>query len=141
MIQKVWRGYSERKRLKKINQSFAKLQNKFRAKKQVEDMKKQKKMALDELRFQLMLEHRRKQRQRNIKMLELLEILAPNQIEKYLDKQREYSACIIQANYRGYIQRKLFQKNKEQIVMNKAAVEIQRWVLLLLINFTKIIQI
>jgi len=65
MIQKVWRGYSERKRLKKINQSFAKLQNKFRAKKQVEDMKKQKKMALDELRFQLMLEHRRKQRQRS----------------------------------------------------------------------------
>lgn len=130
MIQKIWRGYKERKNLKKLNKSFAIFQKKYRNHKRADDEKKQKKIAFDELRFQLMLQHRRKQRQRNIQMLELLEILPPNQIEIYMDKQREYSARLIQANYRGYRQRKLFDKNKAEIIQYKAAVKIQRWVLI-----------
>ncbi len=128
LIQKTWRGYIARKRLKKLNKSFAKLQNKYRARKNLESEKKQKKLALDELRFQLMLEHRRKQRQRNIKMMELIEILPPNQIEKYMEKQREYSAVIIQANFRGYRERKLLEKKKDIMIKTKAAIYIQRWV-------------
>ncbi len=128
LIQKTWRGYIARKRLKKLNKSFAKLQNKYRARKNLESEKKQKKLALDELRFQLMLEHRRKQRQRNIKMMELIEILPPNQIEKYMEKQREYSAVIIQANFRGYRERKLLEKKKDIMIKTKAAIHIQRWV-------------
>ena len=129
LIQKTWRGYVARKRLKKLNKSFSKLQNKFRANRNLEMEKKQKKLASDELRFQLMLEHRRRQRKRNIKMLEIIEILPPNQIENYMEKQREYSAVIIQANFRGYRERKILEKKKDHMIKTKAAIRIQRWVL------------
>ncbi len=126
MIQKIWRGYVARRRLQRANKAFAKLQQKYRAKRQIEEKKKQLKMAKDEIRFQLMLEHRRRQRQKKIQMLEIIEILPPNQIELYLENQREYSAKLIQANYRGYRVRKDFQILRRQLIMNKAAIKIQR---------------
>lgn len=126
MIQKTWRGHMERKRLKKANKSFAKFQQNYRARRELEEKFKQQKMAKDELRFQLVLEHRRKQRQKKMEMLELLEILPADQIENYLEKQRQYSATVIQAFYRGYRVRKDFNKNRVQIIQTKAATKIQR---------------
>ena len=126
LIQKTWRGHMERKRLKKANRSFAKFQQNYRAKREREEKAKQQKAAKDELRFQLVLEHRRKQRQKKMEMLELLEILPADQIENYLEKQRQYSATVIQSFYRGYRARKDFDKNRLNIIQTRAAIKIQR---------------
>ena len=119
----------ERKQLKQANKAFSKFQLNYRAKKEVIEKKKLKRQAEDELKFQLLLEHRRRQRQRKIEMVELLHILPPNQIERYLEKQREYSAKIIQANFRGYRQRKVFHSVRVKAVKIKAAICIQRAVI------------
>jgi hypothetical protein len=116
----------DRKRLKKLNDGFAQFQKKYRARRTLEEKKKQMSKARDELQFQLMLEHRRKQRQRNIQLLELLEVLPAHKIENFLEKQREYSATVIQAGWRGYKARKEFNKQKEAIKRHRAAVKIQR---------------
>ena len=125
-IQRTWRGYSTRRRLEKADKAFKKLHQKFRAKKEVEEEERLKKMAADELKFQLLLEHRRRQRRGKQEMISIIEILPPNQIERYLEKQREYSARLIQANYRGYLQRKKLNMNMNNRVKNDAAVCIQR---------------
>ena len=129
IIQKTWRGHMTRVRIRKVNEAFAKFQQKFRAKRQRDNDLRQRENARHELRFQLVLEHRRKQRQRKMEMLELLEILPPGQIESYLEKQREYSAKLIQANFRGYLSRKQFQNERIQLMRTRAAVQIQRAVI------------
>ena len=119
----------ERKKLEKAHKSFSKFQLKYRAKKEMNEKRKAKRQAEDELRFQLLLAHRRRQRQRKLEMIELIKILQPNQIEKYLEKQREHSALIIQANYRGYRQRKIFNSIKDDKIKIKAVICIQRAVI------------
>ena len=118
-----------RVRMRKVNQAFTKFQQKFRAKRQRDNDKKQRENARNELRFQLVLEHRRKQRQRKMELLELLEVLPSSEIESYFEKQREYSAKLIQANFRGYLSRKKFQNERIQLMRTKAAVQIQRTVI------------
>ncbi len=119
-----------RVRMRKVNQAFAKFQQKYRSKRLRDNDKKQRENARNELRFQLVLEHRRKQRQRKMELLELLEVLPPSQIESYFEKQREYSAKLIQANFRGYLSRKKFRNERIQLVRTRAAVHIQRTVIL-----------
>jgi hypothetical protein len=83
-------------------------------------------LLAEELRFQLLLEHRRKQRKHKLDQLELLKILPADQIEKYLDRQRHFSATLIQACYRGYRERIKLAKHRESIMRERAAVCIQR---------------
>jgi myosin heavy subunit len=132
IIQKTWRGYQERKRLRKLNEGFSKFQKIYQAKREFKDKRKQKQMARDELKFQLVLEHRRRQRQKKVKLLELLEILPADKIEDYLEKQRQYSATKIQAGFRGYRARKELTKHREEILRERAAVKIQRAVISLI---------
>ena len=130
VIQKTWRGYQERKRLKKANEAFSKFQKKFRARRHLQDKKKVQNVAKAELQFQLDLEDLRKARRQKIEMLELLEFLPANKVEDYLEKhynkQREDSARKIQANFRGYRARKELAKNREELRRTRAAVKIQR---------------
>ena len=116
----------DRKRLAKVNKAFADFQRKYRKRRSKEEKQKQLKMAKSELQFQLVLEHRRKQRARKVEMLELLEILPAHKIEGYLEKQREYSATVIQANWRGYRARRMFEERRGEVVRDRAAVKIQR---------------
>ena len=113
-----------------MSKSFAKFQKIYRAKKELNERKRQKKLANNDLKFQLMLEHRRRQRQRNIKMRELLEILPPNQIESFFEKQREEATIKIQAAFRGYRERKILGNKRQYLIENKAATSIQRAVVL-----------
>ena len=128
VIQKNWRGYSTRKRLDDAKKETENRNEKLRAEREEEEEKRSRRMAEEELKFQLDLEHRRRQRRRNMELAEIIEILPANQIERYFVKQREYSATIIQANYRGYRQRKLFNMNLMSKRREKAAQIIQRGV-------------
>ena len=117
--------------MKKADRAFAKFHRQLRKKKEKLLDDKQKKLAEEELKFQLLLDHRRKQRQRKIEMAQLIEIIPSNQIDKYFEKQREYSATLIQASYRGYKQRKLMPEIRDKMEKFKAAVCIQRAVFFL----------
>jgi hypothetical protein len=112
--------------LKKANKTFAKFQQSYRRKKQEADEQKLIEIAQSELKFQLALQHCRKLRKRNLTMAELIQIVPANEIEKYLQKQKENAAVTIQSNYRGYLARKIFGQKKEQVEQYKAAVCIQR---------------
>jgi hypothetical protein len=125
LIQRHWRGYAERQRLRRLNQTFARMQQKYRAQKRANEKRKQKRLAQDELKFKLMLEHRRRQRQRKVDLIELMEILPPNQIEPFMERQREFAARTIQACFRGYKERKQMANIKKNAIEYKAAVKIQ----------------
>jgi hypothetical protein len=128
LIQKTWRGYISRKRLKKIHSAISKFQKSIRMKSEMKKEYKDKEAERNELSFQLAIEHRRKLRQNKLNMAELLQILPASQIEKYLEKQRIDAATKIQATYRGHRYRKKFNNEKYLIVCTKAAVCIQRTV-------------
>ncbi len=129
VIQAHWRGYAMRKRLRKANQAFAKLQQEYRQKKAEQEMQKQKQLAEEELKFQLLLRHRREQRERKVQLMQIIEILPLNQIEAYFERQREYSAKLIQSAYRGYRKRKAFAQQKDHLIRAKAAILIQQSVI------------
>ncbi len=120
--------------MKKADRAFAKFHRQLRKKKEKIRDDKQKKLVEEELKFQLLLDHRRKQRQRKIEMAQLIEIIPSNQIEKYFERQREYSATIIQACYRGYRQRKVIPEIRDRMEKFRAAVCIQRAVIVILIS-------
>lgn len=85
-------------------------------------------MAQDELKFQLLIEHRRRQRQKKMQLCDLIEVLPPNQIEPFLERQREHSATLIQAVWKGYRTRKMLKATKEEAVRIRAAIIIQQGV-------------
>jgi hypothetical protein len=80
----------------------------------------------NELKFNLILEHRRKQKKRKLDLMQLIEILPPHQIAAFFEKQMEHAATKIQAFYRGFIERRLFKANKEVMIRRKAAIIIQK---------------
>ncbi|RNA11417.1 IQ calmodulin-binding motif-containing [Brachionus plicatilis] len=101
------------------------LQKAYRSHLEKREKVRTKKMADDELRFQLMIKHRRRQRQRHIKLSNLIEILPANKIDKFMERQREDSAKIIQASWRGYRTRKNLVQTRQILIQNKAARKIQ----------------
>jgi hypothetical protein len=109
-----------------VNLAFSKFQVSYRRKKEEAENTKQYKMAQDELKFQLALEHCRKLRKRNLTMAELIKIVPANEIDKYLQKQKENAVILIQAHYRGYLQRKLVDGKRNNVEQFRAAVCIQR---------------
>ena len=135
VIQKHWRGYVARKQLQKTSRAFALFQRKYRARKEREEEQRVKRLADEELRFQLLLKHRRQQRQRKINLMHVLEILPPGQISAYFDRQREYSARIIQSTFRGYRERKRFAQTRTYAIQAKAAICIQQAVSILYSSF------
>ena len=124
-IQRVWRGYQARKELREKNSKIKLLQRVYRNRQEKRDQEQAKKVAEDELRFQLMLKHRRKQRQKQMELAALIDILPANKIDSYMEKQREYSAKIIQATWRGHRVRKNFHKSRQNMIQFRAAVTIQ----------------
>jgi hypothetical protein len=124
-----------RKKLKAANKSFSQFQKKYRKRKEVESDRKNKEMLEDELKFFLLLEHRRKQKQRKLDLMQLIEILPSLKIGAYFEKQKEDAAKKIQAFYRGYRERKMFQSKRESLIQRKAAIVIQQAVIIIILSF------
>lgn len=125
IIQKTWRGYKCRKEMRDKADKTKILQKAYRSHLEKKERARTKKMVDDELRFQLMLKHRRIQRQRNIKLANLIEILPANKIDIFMERLREDSAKIIQATWRGYQTRKKMSQTRQILIQTKAAKKIQ----------------
>lgn len=126
LIQKTWRGYSTRKKLKQTSKAIAKFQRLFRKKHQMKLELEARQQEENEMRYRLSIEHCRQMRQRKLEMREILEIIPSNQIDKYFEKQRTLAATKIQAWYKGCRQRRLFEEKRGDAIHYKSAVIIQR---------------
>lgn len=124
-IQRHWRGFAERKRLRRLNQTLASFQLKYRARREMNERRAQRRLAEQELKFQLVLAHRRRQRQRKCELAELIQILPADQIALFEERQRDYAATIIQSCFRGYRQRRAFMATRQNAIEKRAAITIQ----------------
>ena len=86
----------------------------------------QRALVEQELNFKLAIEHVRKVRQHKLNKAELLEIVPANQLERFMQKERERAAVIIQSAFKGYLVRKNMNAHKFYMKHYRAAVCIQR---------------
>lgn len=106
-IQRHWRGYAVRKRLRQRETATVTIQKQLRAYRERKQDRANKQEVENELKFQLVLAHRRRQRQRHLEMLELISILPADQLAAFEERHRDYAATVIQSAYRSYRVRRL----------------------------------
>lgn len=124
-IQRHWRGYAARKSLRRQNEAFARLQRHIRARTLRRHEATERRMAENELKFQLVLAHRREQRRRKCELLELIEILPAHQLPAFMERQREQATLTIQTQWRGLRTRRWYARQRQAAVEERAARRIQ----------------
>ncbi|XP_004642290.1 IQ calmodulin-binding motif-containing protein 1 [Octodon degus] len=129
LIQAYWKGFQTRKRLKKLPSAVIALQRSFRSKRAKALLKLNRQKEEKDLKLQLQLERQRAMRLSRELRLSMLEIVHPGQMQKYNQELEEKSALIIQKHWRGYRERKMFQRQRPSLMERKAAVILQRAVL------------
>jgi hypothetical protein len=133
-IQRHWRGYAVRKRLRERETATVTIQKNLRAYRERKEDRANKQQVENELKFELMLAHRRRQRQRHLEMLELISVLPADQLAAFEERRREYAVTVIQSAYRSYlVRRRLGGLNALKVakIQHQAAIIIQtcfrRW--------------
>ncbi|VDI07657.1 IQ calmodulin-binding motif-containing protein 1 [Mytilus galloprovincialis] len=127
-IQAVWKGFITRKKLVKANKTFSKFQQQYRLKKRVlEERKVQAKEAI-ELQRQLKLNRQRIMREFKEKQLHTVEILPAAMLERYMQRQQNKSAVLIQKSWRGHHARNSMQDREVFVKRYRAAITVQRGV-------------
>jgi hypothetical protein len=126
LIQKTWRGYRTRTRLARLNKLVARVQRAYRAKRERAESARVERRVREDLKFELLLQHRRAQRERRIRHAALVDILPADELDNYMERERERSAVLIQARYRGYSVRRKLGHVRAKLVEFKAAACIQR---------------
>ncbi|XP_067890929.1 IQ calmodulin-binding motif-containing protein 1 [Heterodontus francisci] len=129
LIQAAWRAYQTRKRVKYLPKAVTTLQRSFRAKREQEMQRLEKKREEEELKRQLQLRRHRALREFRQRQLSLLEIVPASEMGKHLQEERERSALLIQKVWHGHRQRKAFNKQKQALKEFRAAITVQRAVL------------
>lgn len=124
-IQRHWRGYVVRQQLKRKSHTVERLQQQVRARRELKAKRNERRIAKNEIKFKLLLVHRRQQRQRNCQMLELIEILPADQLPTFEERQREYAATLVKAAWRGYRVRRQLDAVRRRVVEIRAAKKIQ----------------
>lgn len=124
-IQRHWRGYAARKALRRQNEVFARLQRRIRSRNAGKQEQTERRLAENELKFQMMLQHRREQRQRKCELIELIEILPAHELPLFFDRQREEATVTIQTYWRGLRTRRWYARVRQEVVENRAARVIQ----------------
>ena len=126
LIQKRWRGYRTRTRLARLNKMVLRVQRAYRDKCERNESERVERRVRDDLKFELMLQHRRAQRERSVRTAALIDILPAEEIDEYMEHEQERSATLIQAHYRGYRARKKLVHVRAKLIEYKAAACIQR---------------
>ncbi|TNN19611.1 IQ calmodulin-binding motif-containing protein [Schistosoma japonicum] len=125
IIQSTWRGYSERMKLKHINENIGRLQRQFRERQLKKLEIKQKNQLEKELQYTITMNRHKRYRQKLQTEINLWSNLSGNLVEREWNKQRELAAVSIQRHYRGYYTRKYYKNQKDNLKRDKAARIIQ----------------
>uniref|UniRef100_A0A5K4FCW2 IQ calmodulin-binding motif family protein n=1 Tax=Schistosoma mansoni TaxID=6183 RepID=A0A5K4FCW2_SCHMA len=125
IIQSNWRGYSDRKKIKRMNESIGLLQRHFREH-QLKKLENEQQVQLEK-DFQIMITMNRHKRYREKLETEikLWSSLPGCLVENEWNKERELAAVSIQRHYRGYCARKYLKNQRDYLKRDKAARTIQ----------------
>lgn len=132
VIQAAWRAHQTRRRLKKLPRAVSTLQRSFREKRRQQQEHSERRRAEEELRHQVCLRRQRAMRLFRQHQLHLMEILPAGQVQRYLGELENKAALVIQRVWRGHRERRHFQQHKHILRRHRAAVTLQRAVLLFL---------
>ncbi|KAK7144338.1 hypothetical protein R3I94_010681 [Phoxinus phoxinus] len=132
IIQAAWKAHQTRKRLRKLPRAVSTLQRSFREKRRQRQEHIESQRAEEELRHQVCLRRQRAMRQFRQHQLHLMEILPAAQLEKYLGELENKAAVRIQSVWRGHRERCNFQQHRYILRQHRAAVTLQRAILLFL---------
>ncbi|KAK4473304.1 hypothetical protein MN116_004469, partial [Schistosoma mekongi] len=125
IIQSTWRGYSERMKLKYINENIGRLQKQFRERQLKKLQNKQKIQLEKELQQTITMNRHKRYRQKLQNEINLWSSLSGHLVEREWNKERELAAVSIQRHYRGYCIRKYYKSQKGHLKRDKAARIIQ----------------
>ncbi|XP_064594930.1 IQ calmodulin-binding motif-containing protein 1-like [Liolophura sinensis] len=127
-IQALWKGVLTRRKLKKADRSFAKFQRSFRQKLETTERRKEEEKMEKELEEQLLANRRKIMRDFHEKRLHLIEILPPQMLQGYMEKENTQAAIRIQKTWRGHRERLRREDRRDLATRSRAAVLIQRTV-------------
>ncbi|CAH1774154.1 unnamed protein product [Owenia fusiformis] len=105
-IQAMFRSFKTRKKLNRADKAMGKLQKSFRAKREKAEKAREMRAMQQELQHLLLLRRKKAMRDLRNKQLEAIRILPAGQMDQYLEKEQQRAAIKIQAQFRGYRQRK-----------------------------------
>ncbi|CAD5115756.1 DgyrCDS4702 [Dimorphilus gyrociliatus] len=125
-IQALWKAHKTREAIKKRNESIARFQRSFRAKRVEKEQTKEKGRLQKELQHQLLINRKQTMKKFHEKVYLTLESVPASKIEEHLESERNKAAIKIQACYRSKLSRRRFNNQKEQIKTLRAVVVLQR---------------
>ncbi|XP_030828844.1 IQ calmodulin-binding motif-containing protein 1 [Strongylocentrotus purpuratus] len=125
-IQAIWKGFLQRKKLKKANRGLATLQRSYRAKKVEKSRIQEYEREQKELEHQLLMARRKAIRETRQKQLDMISAMPPGDVNKYLAMSQIQCAIRIQARWRGVLERRKLGLRKATARQVKAAITIQR---------------
>ncbi|KAI3383703.1 hypothetical protein SNEBB_004126, partial [Seison nebaliae] len=119
-IQRNWRGYQTRKRLKAADKAFGRFQRSFRQK--LIEKQRKKDLENEKIRkeFEEFIQNRRKFRNFKLKEYDLIHHLPSECLKENRMTEQKLAAIQIQKAYRGYRQRKKYLNDKKRMKEEKA---------------------
>uniref|UniRef100_A0A8C4PZP9 IQ motif containing B1 n=1 Tax=Eptatretus burgeri TaxID=7764 RepID=A0A8C4PZP9_EPTBU len=125
-IQSAWRAHQVRRRLKLLTKVVTFLQRTFRARRKNSMCQREENITQREEMWEQQRKHRRAQRASWIRRLKLLQRIPASELQKVLKEERHHAATLIQATWRAWHQRKIFQRQRPSLLREKAARIIQQ---------------
>ncbi|CAH8429415.1 unnamed protein product [Schistosoma turkestanicum] len=130
IIQSAWRGYSDRMKLKHLNENIGILQRNFRQRQMKKHAMAQQIQLEKEFQHTIKMNRHKRYREKLHTEMKLWSSLPGYLVENEWSKKRHFAATTIQRYYRGYCTRKFVKNQQTQLKRDKAARIIQ-------INFRK----
>ncbi|XP_046886949.1 IQ calmodulin-binding motif-containing protein 1-like [Hypomesus transpacificus] len=126
VIQAAWRACLTRRRVKKLPGAVSTLQRSFRERRRRREQQAQEERWAEELRLQVCARRQKARREFHQRQLELLHLLPPGQVQRYLGEVEKQAAVIIQKVWRGHKERRRFKQVRHTLSQYRAAVVLQR---------------
>ncbi|CAH8430900.1 unnamed protein product [Schistosoma curassoni] len=125
IIQSNWRGYSDRMKIKRMNESIGILQRHFRER-QLKKLENEQQIQLEKESQIMITKNRHKRYREKLETeIKLWSSLPGCLVENEWNKERELAAISIQRYYRGYYVRKYLKNQRDYLKRDKAARIIQ----------------
>ncbi|KAH9593685.1 IQ calmodulin-binding motif [Schistosoma haematobium] len=125
IIQSNWRGYSDRMKIKRMNESIGILQRHFRER-QLKKLENEQQIQLEKESQIMITKNRHKRYCEKLETeIKLWSSLPGCLVENEWNKERELAAISIQRYYRGYYVRKYLKNQRDYLKRDKAARIIQ----------------
>ncbi|KAM6945732.1 IQ calmodulin-binding motif-containing protein 1 [Aplochiton taeniatus] len=129
VIQAAWRAHRTRRRVRSLPRAVSTLQRSFRERRRRCEERAEAVRRQEEQRLQVCVRRQRARREFHQKQLELLHLLPPGQVQRYLAEVERQAALIIQRVWRGHRQRRAFCTSRHALTEHRATVVLQRAVL------------